>query len=534
MPRRKKAGRAIPRASLAPARLAPDFFLDALADTVPDFIYFKDTEGRFLRVNRALAALYGLADPAQAVGKSDFDFYPREEAERFRRDEQEILRTGTPVVAQEERGTYPDGRVVWNLTTKMPLRDRSGRIVGTFGVSRDITPLKRAEEALAERAYLLNTLMENVPDNIFFKDREGRFILVSRQHALRCGFEEPSKVVGKTDFDIFPAAEAEGFRLDDQKVMESGAPLVGNEERKTYPDGRVLWTTTTKVPLRDREGKLIGTFGLSRDITRRKQAEEDLRRHVEAMERDLRRAQIVQGALLPSRAPAHDRLLVDFRYVPLESVGGDYLSFLPLPGGGLGVFLGDVTGHGVTAALFMALIKFLSDRLAERMGNDPPGLVRALNSELVHRLPSTFVSVLYACLEPGEGGVRLVMAGGGHPSPILVPRGEGAARYLPVHSTGALGILGAFDATPTEAGLAPGDRLYLFTDGVSEARDRAGMPLGKEAFLELVGRCGRPTLGETLDAILRGVRERNPEGPASDDMILCGIEVRERRPAAGE
>ena len=527
MPQRKKAGRATPRATRPAVRIAPDFLLDALADTVPDFIFFKDLEGRFLRINRSLAALYGIADPAQAVGKSDFDFYPREEAERFRHDEREIVRTGKPLVAKEERGTYPDGRVVWNLTTKMPLRDRSGRVVGTFGISRDITPLKKAEEALAERVYLLNALMENVPDNIFFKDRDGRFILVSRQHARRCGFENPSQVTGKTDFDIFPADEAGGFRRDDLKVMESGAPLVGNEERKTFPDGRVLWTTTTKVPLRDREGNLLGTFGLSRDITRRKLAEEELRRHVEAMERDLRRAQIVQGALLPSRAPGHDRLLVDFRYIPLESGGGDYLSFVPLREGKLGIFLGDVTGHGVTAALFMALIKFLSDRLAEQMGADPPGLIRALNADLVHRLPSTFVSALYACLEPRDGGVRLVMAGGGHPSPILVPRKGGAARYLPVPSTAALGILNAFDAPPAEADLEPGDRIYFFTDGVSEARDRAGIPLGKDAFLDLVARCGRPALGETLDAILQAVRDRNPEGPASDDMILCGVEVRE-------
>ena len=256
--------------------LRPEELLDTLMETSPAFIYFKDTEGRFLRINQVLATLYGLKDPADAVGKTDADFYPKEDAARFHRDEQKVIRTGRPIVAKEERGRYPDGRIVWNSTTKMPIRARNGRIVGTFGISHDITALKAAEGALAEQAALFTTLMDNIPDAIYFKDTKSRFIRFSRGGALRHGLADPAAAVGRTDFDLFTPEHAEPAFRDEQAVMRTGEPIVAKEEKETFPDGRVRWVSTTKLPLRDRDGSIIGTCGISRDITDLKQAEERL------------------------------------------------------------------------------------------------------------------------------------------------------------------------------------------------------------------------------------------------------------------
>jgi len=122
--------------------------LHALMDNVPDAIYFKDTGSRFLRLSGALAERFGLSDPSQAVGKSDADFFTEEHARQAYADEQEMVRTGRPVVGLEEKETWPDGHETWVSTTKMPLRDKDGRIIGTFGISRDITGRKRAEQEL--------------------------------------------------------------------------------------------------------------------------------------------------------------------------------------------------------------------------------------------------------------------------------------------------------------------------------------------------------------------------------------------------
>ena len=135
------------------AQLAHERYLvDSLMDTVPDHIYYKDTKSRFLRINKSMASLFHLKSPADAIGKTDFDFFTSEHAQRAFEDEQEILRTGEPVVGREEKETWPDGSVTWVSSTKQALRNPFGEIIGTFGISRDITERKRAEQHLAEKA----------------------------------------------------------------------------------------------------------------------------------------------------------------------------------------------------------------------------------------------------------------------------------------------------------------------------------------------------------------------------------------------
>ena len=145
------------------------FLLETLMDTIPDSIYFKDRESRFTRVNRYTAVRLGVSDPAQVIGKTDFDFFTTEHAEQAFRDEQEIVRSGRPIVGVEEKETLPDGGIRWVSTTKMPLRDSSARIIGTFGISRDITEKKRAEEQLERQAF--HDLLTQLPNRRLFLNR---------------------------------------------------------------------------------------------------------------------------------------------------------------------------------------------------------------------------------------------------------------------------------------------------------------------------------------------------------------------------
>jgi PAS domain S-box-containing protein len=120
--------------------------LQMLLDQMPDHIYFKDAQSRFIRNSKSQAKALGLSNPAEAVGKSDFDFFPH--AQLSYEKEQEIMQSGKPVVDEEEQVAWPDGRETWVSTTKMPLLDQAGQIIGTFGISRDITERKRAEASL--------------------------------------------------------------------------------------------------------------------------------------------------------------------------------------------------------------------------------------------------------------------------------------------------------------------------------------------------------------------------------------------------
>lgn len=132
--------------------------LRTFLDNTPDHVYFKDLDGRFTRLSRSLALWMGVSDADEALGFTDFDFFADEHASAARRAELEVMRTGQHIVALEEREVWPDGRVSWVSTTKVPLHDRSGGVVGIFGLSRDITARKLSEERERQQADQLATL----------------------------------------------------------------------------------------------------------------------------------------------------------------------------------------------------------------------------------------------------------------------------------------------------------------------------------------------------------------------------------------
>jgi PAS domain S-box-containing protein len=138
--------------------------------------------------------------------------------------------------------------------------------------------LKQRQVALSEAYSLLQTLLDNMPDHIYFKDLGSRFIRNSKSQAMMMGVNDPFEVVGKTDFDFFPKEHAQRSYDEEQEVIKSAKPLMDVEERVVWPDGRITWVSTTKLPLHDNRDQVIGTFGISRDITERKRAEEELQK----------------------------------------------------------------------------------------------------------------------------------------------------------------------------------------------------------------------------------------------------------------
>jgi PAS domain S-box-containing protein len=170
-----------------------------------------------------------------------------------------------------------NGELYWELASISPLADDAGVITHFLAVKEDITERKRAEVALATEQRLLNSLITTIPDQVYFKDRNGRFFRVNEAFIRRHGLSDARQLLGRTDFDLFGEEHARQACEDEQKIMNTGEPMIDREEKEDWKDKHVTWVSSTKLPLRDETGKIVGIMGISRDITARKLAEEHIR-----------------------------------------------------------------------------------------------------------------------------------------------------------------------------------------------------------------------------------------------------------------
>lgn len=246
--------------------------LHSLMNNVPDGISFKDRQGRFIRVNQALAELAGLDRPEQLVGRADVEVFGDDYARVARKEERGICETGESI--QNIVHAIPTAKGVrWRLVSKAPIRDKSGEIVQFVTVGKDITELKTAQDALRRQTELMERVLHHMPQAIFVKDRDGVYEMCNRSFALRRGHQETSKVVGSTDFDHWDQDVANKYRGDDQSVMDKDESKVGFREEQPRPDGRIATLETSKFPLHDENGNVVAVLGIFEDITDRLDAE---------------------------------------------------------------------------------------------------------------------------------------------------------------------------------------------------------------------------------------------------------------------
>ena len=251
--------------------------LRTLIDNLPERIFVKDRQSRFLINNLAHVRALGATRPDEVMGKTDLDIFPAELANQYSEDEQALMKSGQPLNRNEMAVDPRTGETRWLQTTKVPLLDKQGVVVGLMGISRDITEHKQAEESLANERAFLHTLMDNLPVAFYLKDLAGRKTLVNRAELDFVGAASELEILGKTDFDLFPPEKAAVYHANDQEIIRTGQPLINCEGSFTKPDGSVIFTMGSIVPVRDASGRVTGVAGITLDISDRKRAEEALR-----------------------------------------------------------------------------------------------------------------------------------------------------------------------------------------------------------------------------------------------------------------
>jgi PAS domain S-box-containing protein len=253
----------------------------------PMWIYDRKTLA-FLDVNEAAVLKYGYTHQ-EFLNMTIIDIRPPEDVERLMNN---LAQPRQPLERSDGwRHRLKDGSIIHVEITSHTIEIDGHE--SALVIAQDITERVQTEQALqkahaeleikiqertaalSQANTLLQALMDYMPDQIYFKDRQSRFIRNSRSQADLLGLSDPTEAIGKTDFDFFPHA-AKAY-AEEQEVMRSGKSLVDFEEWVVWPDGRETWVSTTKVPLRNSDGETIGIFGISRDITERKRAEQAIR-----------------------------------------------------------------------------------------------------------------------------------------------------------------------------------------------------------------------------------------------------------------
>ena len=411
-----------------------------------------------------------------------------------------------------------------------------------LGVAWDVTNRRTSEEAYARDRHLLTTLMDHIPDNIYFKDRESRFIAVNRAMATLFGVDDPANMLGKTDLDVFSADHAFRAMEDERRIMETGVPVVAMEEKETWADGHVSWVSSTKMPLRDPRGKVIGTFGVSRDITLRKKAEQELARVAaelrtknRALEEDLGMARELQNALLPQQFPRFPRgaeeseSAIHFHHIykPSAAVSGDFFDVFEIAENVAGLLICDVMGHGVRAALVASILRALVNEL-EPLWRSPSEFMaqlnRALRRILKHTRVPLFASAFYVVADLTDG--TLTHANAGHPCPLRVGRGGGAQQRLDGCKLGpALGLLDEAEYPSGRTEIVMPETVLFFTDGLFEVEAQDGSLYDYQALRAAVGELSHLSTADLCKSVVEKVCAFSGNQEFGDDVCLVAMEI---------
>ena len=252
-------------------------FAERVLDSIPDPVFVKDDQLRFLMVNAAYCRLTGFGRD-ELIGRTDYDVFTPEQAAFFATIDRQVLACGEQST-NEELITDRTGaqKVNWTRKTCVTIAETEQKLL--VGVVREITDhreyrTRHVEARLAQEQQLMRLLLDSSPDYIFIKDTQSRFSRISRSLAELYGILSPEEAVGKTDFDFYPHNSAAQYYAAEQNMMQTLEPIIGVEQRQAWANGEEGWVSTTKLPICGDDGRVSGLFGISRDISAIKAAEQ--------------------------------------------------------------------------------------------------------------------------------------------------------------------------------------------------------------------------------------------------------------------
>ncbi len=248
--------------------------LDLILANIPQLIFWKDSHSVYRGCNQQWADLVDITDPEDIVGKTEFDLpWDQDEAIAYTERDLEIMQTGIPQRHLLTSRLKANGEQLWFEAEKLPIRDANSQIIGLVCIFTNITEQQRANE-LNKSAELLQLVLDNIPQAIFWKDIDSKYLGCNRNWANAAGIKNLDEVVGKTDYELcWTPEEAKLYQEQDQQVMDTDNPVLHLIEHRLQADGKPAWIDVNKIPIHDSENNVIGLLGTIEDITERKLAE---------------------------------------------------------------------------------------------------------------------------------------------------------------------------------------------------------------------------------------------------------------------
>lgn len=539
--KRKKAERA-----LAEER----HLIQTLLDNIPMNVYFKDTHSRFVMANLPTARKMGLSSAEEMLGKSDADFFSGEHAGHARQLERQIMETGVGVEGVTEKEKWEDREDTWVKVTKRAWVDGDGTVRGTYGVTIDISQLMRTREELEKVTAELNQqnsrieeerermrlIFDTVPMHVYFKNLDHEFVIANQAIAKWFGFDSPEKLYTKTDRDIFSEEHWRKAEADERRIMETGEPIEGTIERETWSGKSDTWVMTSKYPWWGSDGEIVGTFGVSTDISDLMTVQQELEQSAGRFEKknretaeELKLAREVQLALLPDHFPLTSGAAGVLRfyrlYEPAEQLTGEFFEVLPLGKGRVGFLMGEVFDKGVRSALIVSMLRGLIEKEMAVAG-DAGAFLTNLNTGFSRLLLDSShparAAVFYGVVDLNESRIQLASAG--HVNPLAVFE-DGVRQIVPPeHACGpALGVTGGTQYRFVEASMEGLRRMICFTGGLRATTDRQGRAFGVTRMLEEVERGGE--LSKVIARLAEAVKKYEGSAQFPNAICLLGWEI---------
>lgn len=524
----------------------PDMLFWQLMDNLPDNVYFKDTRSRFTCVNRAQARFLGLDEPNDAIGMSDFDFFPEELAKVQFKEEQEIIASGLGYRLHEEKHVKDDVLQRFIISSKLPLKDKQGAVYGTFGISRDVTTRYLAEREVERQRNLLKAIIDILPCRIFVRDMEDRFVLTNETYKTALGLEESQDLIGHTLSEFSDEERVAKIKDEDRQVREEGKAIRNQIDFDLGIFKKDSWIVTSKVPLHGKDGKIEGLVGMTYDITEQKKAEEEARELSEELraknaqfEAELIVARQLQETLMSmgfnedrqySKSGSNWQLSSSYFYKPSHHLAGDFFDLIQISDTKVGILVCDVMGHGVKAALVTMLLRGLISEFASIL--DQPGKVL---SQLNKRLCSLaedqefprFTTAVYLTLDLETGLARIANAG--HPGPLWKTKdanGREIFEPCPAGETGpALGLVPEQKFKRYEFTCEETTEFLLYTDGIIEQKDAVGNEFGIIKLEEILLNNQSDDLAGQLKTIKSALKLTAGTEEFDDDICIVALKM---------